>query len=156
MHPGVCVDIPVCMDTLATSSSGSRSTRGLERGSRPSLSSYNPPRPGLGKRLVEKFARALHESSFLYPSAVKTFRALQRVGVNLTPNHFYWPVPDLAALEKSEWPTYPYPSGCSFRLRQQRDLARQFFHLYRSECQFDSQAFEGPYHHGNGYFESCD
>jgi hypothetical protein len=98
----------------------------------------------------------MHENPVLFSASVRTFRALQRVGVNLTPNHFYWPVPDLAALEKSEWPTYPYPAGCSFRLSRQKDLAGSFCHLYLPEFQFDSQPIEGPYHHGNGYFESCD
>jgi hypothetical protein len=98
----------------------------------------------------------MHESSLLFSAAVTTFRTLQRVGVNLTPNHFYWPVPDLAELEKSEWPTYPYPSGCSFRLREQNELAGEFSKLYAPECQFDSQTIEGSYHYGNGYFESCD
>ena len=156
MHPGVSVDIPVCMDTLATSSSRPRSIRGFEFRLRSGLSSHKPGRRGWGKRTFEKCARTLHESSTLFSSAVRTFRALQRVGVNLTPNHFYWPVPDLAELEKSEWPTYPGPPDCSFRLRQQRDLAREFFHLYSPEFQFGPQAIEGSYHHGNGYFESCD
>jgi predicted O-methyltransferase YrrM len=92
----------------------------------------------------------------LFSAAVKTFRTLQWAGVNCTPNHFYWPIPDLAELEKSEWPTYPYPPACSFRLRQQKELARDFLDLYAPEYQFDSRAIESSYHYGNGYFESCD
>lgn len=32
------------------------------------------------------------------------FRALQRVGINVTPNHFYWPIPDIAELQRRQWP----------------------------------------------------
>jgi predicted O-methyltransferase YrrM len=120
------------------------------------LRGYKSRAESWSKRLTAACARTLHENSFLFSAAVKTFRALQRAGVNCTPNHFYWPVPDLAELEKSEWPTYPYPPACSFRLRQQKELARDFFDLYAPEYQLDSQEIESSYHYGNGYFESCD
>ena len=87
---------------------------------------------------------------------MKTFRTLQRVGISLTPNHFYWPVPDLYELEKNEWITFAQPPGCDFRLGDQVNLAREFARRYMSEFRFDSIPTVDSYHYGNGYFESCD
>ena len=61
-------------------------------------------RKNLTKRLIVGGARRLHNVSFAFPALVKAFRGLQRLGINLTPNHFYWPVPDVSELEKREWP----------------------------------------------------
>jgi hypothetical protein len=101
-------------------------------------------------------ARALHESPFLFSAAVKIFRSLQRMGVNVTPNHFYWPIPNLEELEKQEWPIFTVPSHCHFRLECQLELAREFSQRYGAECRFDSGPVVNSYHYGNGYFESCD
>jgi hypothetical protein len=92
-----------------------------------------------GKRLFSAFAQALHDKSALFSTIVRMFRALQRVGVNVTPNHFYWPIPDLAELEKREWPTFEGPARCPFRLERQLELAREFAKLYGAECGFDSR-----------------
>ena len=109
-----------------------------------------------GKRFVTTCARRLRDSAFLFSAIVKGFRALQRAGISVTPNHFYWPVPDLSELEKRKWPVYATPPGCDFCLRAQASLARQFKRQYLAELTFTSQPSADSYHYANGYFESCD
>ena len=81
---------------------------------------------------------------------------LQRVGISLTPNHFYWPVPDLAELEKRDWSIYPSPAGCKFDLKQQVEIAYELASSYGKECRFPEAPHEGTYHYNNGYFEAVD
>jgi hypothetical protein len=109
-----------------------------------------------GKQCFAVLTRTLRESSILFSGIVNTFRTLQRVGINVSPNHFYWPIPDLAELEKRDWSVYAQPPGCGFQLRKQSELAHEFAGSYMAECNFDSCASDDLYHYGNGYFESCD
>lgn len=108
------------------------------------------------KRQITQAARRLKQNSLLFPAAVRGFRALQRLGINLTPNHFYWPVPDMEELEKREWPIYATPPGCNFRMREQVKLATDFASRYVPELRWNSQATPDSYHYHNGYFESFD
>jgi len=108
------------------------------------------------KRLIVSAARKLHDLSFAFPAMVGAFRRLQRVGINVTPNHFYWPVPDLTELEKREWPTYSAPPGCNFDLRKQVELAWELSSDYGKECRFPSEPQESSFHYNNGYFEAVD
>jgi hypothetical protein len=108
------------------------------------------------KRAITNAARRLKDSSLFFPGIVCSFRALQRLGINLTPNHFYWPVPDVEELARREWPIYSAPPGCDFRLREQVKLARDFSKHYVPELNWDSRPTADSYHYNNGYFESCD
>ncbi len=108
------------------------------------------------KRCVVNCARKLHDLPFTFPLLTKAFRALQGAGVNITPNHFYWPVPDLAQLEKRDWPIYSPPPFCNFDLRRQMELAQELKLHYGGEWQFSDTAADGEYHYNNGYFESVD
>src|SRR5438270_12088343 len=108
------------------------------------------------KRLITNAARRLKNNSVFFPAAVLGFRALQRLRINMTPNHYYWPVPDIAELEKREWPIYAAPPGCSFRMREQVQSARHFGSRYVPELNWSSQPADDSYHYHNGYFESCD
>src|ERR1700688_2973452 len=78
------------------------------------------------KRLMTSAARRVKNNPLFFPTIVRAFRALQRLGINVTPNHFYWPVPDVEDLAKREWPIYAAPPGCNFRLRNRVALARHF------------------------------
>ena len=105
---------------------------------------------------MTKAARRAKNSGVLFPTLVQGFRLLQAMGINITPNHFYWPVPDVAELEKREWPIYTTPPGCNFRLREQIELAKLFASRYVPELEWDERATPDSYHYHNGYFESCD
>lgn len=108
------------------------------------------------KRGITSLARRAKQNSWFFPAIVSGFRALQRLGINLTPNHFYWPVPDVEDLAHREWPIYAAPSGCDFRMRDQLDLARHFASRYVPELAWNSRPNPDSYHYSNGYFESCD
>jgi predicted O-methyltransferase YrrM len=108
------------------------------------------------KRLITNTARRLKDNRLFFPAIVGGFRILQSLGVNLTPNHFYWPVPDVAELAQREWPIYAAPPGCDFRMRNQLELARHFSSHYVPELDWNAQPADDYYHYGNGYFESCD
>jgi hypothetical protein len=108
------------------------------------------------KRLITTAARRVKANPLFFPAIVRGFRALQKLGINITPNHFYWPVPDVTELETREWAVYPMPPGCNFRLRNQVALARHFAHTYVPELEWNAKPTSDSYHYNNGYFESCD
>lgn len=110
----------------------------------------------VAKRLITGMARRIKGNSVFFPAIVRGFRALQRLGVNLTPNHFYWPIPDMEDLAQREWPIYAAPPGCDFRMRDQLELARHFGSRYVPELDWNSHPTDDSYHYNNGYFESCD
>jgi hypothetical protein len=113
-------------------------------------------RDSWARQQLTRAARRLKNNSWFFPMAVRGFRALQRLGINLTPNHFYWPVPDVGELEHREWPIYATPPGCNFRMREQLDLSREFGCRYVPELQWNAEPTADGYHYHNGYFESCD
>lgn len=108
------------------------------------------------KRLITAAARRLKNNSFLFPAAVGGFRALQRLGITVTPNHYYWPVPDIGELEQREWPIYTEPPGCNFRMRDQVRLLKEFASNYIPELAWTAAPKSGSYHYHNGYFECGD
>ena len=108
------------------------------------------------RRWVMSCARKMHEFPFFFTGMVKAFRGLQRLGINVTPNHFYWPIPDLAQLEKRKWPIYSVLPHSRFDLNKQRDLGWELSSRYGRECCFPGAAQDGLYHYNNGYFEAVD
>jgi predicted O-methyltransferase YrrM len=108
------------------------------------------------KRLLTSAARRVKENPLVFPAIVRGFRVLQRAGITLTPNHFYWPVPDVTELAEREWPIYAAPPGCDFRMRAQLELARHLASRYVPELEWNSRRTDNSYHYNNGYFESCD
>lgn len=143
--------------TASSSHSATTLEQELNQQGRPTLpETPAPAKQGLVKSLIVSCARKLHDWSFVFPALVKSFRALQRIGINLTPNHFYWPVPDLAELERRDWPTYSPPPGCAFDLRKQVELAWELAAQYGDEWRFSSDPHEHCYHYSNGYFEAVD
>jgi predicted O-methyltransferase YrrM len=110
----------------------------------------------VAKRWVIGCARRLHETPRVFPLLVKAFRGFQRMGISVTPNHFYWPIPEISALETRQWPTYSEPANCEFNLSKQVELARELSFSYGDECCFSSEPHDGHYHYNNGYFEPVD
>jgi len=104
-----------------------------------------------------KVARKLHGNDALLSLAVHAFRTLQNLGVSVSPNHYYWPVPDLAALESRDWPVRSLPAGVDLRLTQQVDRLRNFVSEYGKEWDFPEDKDDGSsYHYNNGFFEGVD
>src|SRR5207302_317660 len=121
-----------------------------------SASGQSPIQQPWAKRLITNAARRVKDSSLFFPAIVRSFRALQRLGINLTPNHFYWPVPDMEELARREWPIYAAPPGCDFRLLDQIEVAKLFSSRYVGELEWNTRPSADSYHYNNGYFESCD
>lgn len=102
-------------------------------------------------------ARRLRENEKFHALMIKTFRALQRIGVNISPNHFYWPIPDVDELEAREWHTTSLPVGFDLRLGQQLKFLKSTVARYKSEIAFPREGNgDSGYHYNNGYFEAVD
>lgn len=109
------------------------------------------------KETLTRMLRTLRESELVSRALVGSFRALQRLGITVTPNHFYWPVPDVLDLEARKWPMDSAPVGFELNLVKQVILAGQLAAEYRSELPFSKQATTpGEYHYNNGLFEAID
>jgi len=106
---------------------------------------------------VGQLLRKLRESALVSKMMVSGFRGLQRLGISVTPNHFYWPVPDIHDLESRVWPADSVPVGFDLGLERQVKLAEQLAARYRHEWTFPERA-AGPteYHYNNGLFEAVD
>jgi len=80
-----------------------------------------------------RIAQRVHDSPMLFPMFVSAFKAMQKVGINVTPSHFYWPIPDIAYLEKRKWPEKEMPAGVDLRMPAQVALLETFAAKYASE-----------------------
>ncbi|HZR58030.1 MAG TPA: class I SAM-dependent methyltransferase [Terriglobales bacterium] len=125
----------------------------------PSIDKYKlatPAKDPLGKRWFLQIAQRIKENETLFRLFVCTFRVLQRVGLNVSPNHFYWPIPDLNELEGREWPIYLGP-GCDLRLDKQLGFIQHVVSEYVGECDFGEEpGSNSDYHFNNGFFETID
>jgi len=94
----------------------------------------------------------------IQPRVVRLFSALQSLGISICPNHYYWPVPDVADLRSRDWPLVTPTPGLELNLEGQREFATNVVARYERECSFSS----GPgtriseYHYNNGLFECVD
>jgi predicted O-methyltransferase YrrM len=140
--------------TLSAHSSPATTTLEQQRPLAPAT--LDRPRESAVKRVIMGCARKLHDFPLFFSGMVKTFRGLQRLGINVTPNHFYWPIPDVSELEKREWPIYPCSRHFRLDLNKQMDFGWQLSSRYAAECQFPSEPADHSYHYNNGYFEAVD
>jgi hypothetical protein len=110
-----------------------------------------------GRDRLNRVLKRLRESDFVLKMMVGSFRRLQRVGITVTPNHFYWPVPDMHDLESRTWQDNATPVGFDLNLDSQVEWARQLAGRYQPEWTFpDEPAGHTEYHYNNGLFETID
>lgn len=119
---------------------------------------------GFGRRMFrvrQWLATLLHRmwwSPRVQPWVVRAFSALQSVGISVTPNHYYWPIPDVAELRGRDWPLAWSTPGLELHLERQREFAAGVVARYARESSFPS--VPGPrgyeYHYNNGLFECVD
>ena len=89
------------------------------------------------------------------------FQAVQgRLGVSVTPQHFYFPVPSIKSLENKDWGACRACGSFDFRLPDQVALVQELL-PYIAECEFPdgTGAPNGHGHHfhfNNGFFERID
>jgi Methyltransferase domain len=107
-------------------------------------------------------ARQAHQpftrSPWFRAFAARMFRTFQKLGVNVTPRHFYWPIPDLKTLANKNWMTCSLSEGVDLQLERQVQLLDSFLLQYQRECNFPELATECEYefHFNNGFFERVD
>lgn len=109
----------------------------------------SPPR---GMR--QSFTRAQWFRSF----AARVFRTCQKLGVNITPHHFYWPIPDLNTLAKKDWAASSMPEGVDLQLERQVRMLESDFLEFQQECDFSEceTGCKHEFHFNNGFFERVD
>src|SRR5205807_3666901 len=89
----------------------------------------------------------------------RAFRVFQRMGVNITPAHFYWPIPNLKSLEeKKDWARCSLSDGVQLDLSSQIRRLESDFLQFAGEWNFAPQQGqpEHEFHLNNGYFEAVD
>jgi hypothetical protein len=89
----------------------------------------------------------------------RTFPLWERLGLHVTPNHFYQPIPDTRALGDDTWRRRSELPGVDMREAAQLALLDEFSRLYKSE--YDSFAREPTkvpheFNFGNPQFGSVD
>jgi len=102
-------------------------------------------------------ARRLRHNEALLWLALQAFRTLQRMGVSVVPNHYYWPVPDINSLAAQHWLDDRVPAGMDFSLDRQVVFLWDTARPYLEECNFaDAEDGTGRYHYNNGFYETVD
>ena len=113
-------------------------------------------RPRDQARLLN-LARRLRENETILVLMRETFRMFQRMGISVSPNHYYWPVPDFNELEKRSWPAPQLPVGFDLSLGNQLDFLRHVVPHYAEEWTSESSAIGSVgYTFSNGFFEVVD
>ncbi|MCU1306658.1 MAG: hypothetical protein JWN45_1353 [Acidobacteriaceae bacterium] len=103
-------------------------------------------------------AMGMRRNARVRPLIIAAFKLLQKMGVNVTPRHFYWPIPYLAELEQRDWPMIANPVGVDLRLENQLEFLEHIASRYKAEFSYPdapaTPAYE--YHGNNGLYESVD
>jgi hypothetical protein len=92
-------------------------------------------------------------------AASTLFQAVQEnLGVNVTPSHYYFPIPKLKSFNGKDWSACQPCRGLDFRIDDQIGRLQSDFLPYASEWTF-AQHSNGDWHEfhlNNGYFEAVD
>jgi len=103
------------------------------------------------------FSRTYHSAVRHFAHA--TFHVWQKLGVHITPVHYYQPLPDTRRLNGNLWKRLGALPGVDLNERFQLDLLSQFVAEYRSEYEsFPREKQKEPfqYYVNCGFFESVD
>ena len=87
------------------------------------------------------------------------FQAVQeKLGVSVTPSHFYFPVPNLKSLHGKDWSTCHSCTALDFRLDEQIHRLQTDLLPYADEWGFpdNSTGDKQEFHFNNGFFERID
>jgi hypothetical protein len=90
--------------------------------------------------------------------AARLFRVGQKLGINITPKHFYWPIPDLELLSHKDWTTRSLSDGVALQLDEQLRMLEGSLLPFCQECDFPEQpsGCDHEFHFNNGFFERVD
>lgn len=113
--------------------------------------------PALSFRPLLKLARRLHDNEATLTLMRSAFRMLQRMGITVSPNHYYWPVPDFRELEARKWPDEAEPVGLELGFERQIEFLQRVVSRYQGEWASPSGPFFSvSYSYNNGFFETVD
>jgi predicted O-methyltransferase YrrM len=102
-------------------------------------------------------ARRLHENETALALMRNAFRMLQGIGISVSPNHYYWPVPDFRELELRKWPKDDEPVGVDLGFERQLDFLQYLVSQYQAEWISEAAPlFSAGYIYNNGFFEAVD
>jgi len=90
--------------------------------------------------------------------AAGLFRTCQKLGINITPRHFYWPIPDLELLSRKNWAAPSLSDGVVLGLDKQLRRLEARLLPFCGECHFPEQpsGCDHEFHFNNGFFERVD
>jgi predicted O-methyltransferase YrrM len=90
--------------------------------------------------------------------AAGVFRVCQKLGINVTPRHFYWPIPDLDVLSQKDWTACSLSDGVILQLDKQLRLLETELLPFCAECNFPEEETEceHEFHFNNRFFERVD
>ena len=115
------------------------------------------PETPQARRPLLSLARKLHENETALAFLRNAFRMLQRIGISVSPNHYYWPVPDFRELEVRTWPSDDEPVGVDLGFQRQLHFLETVVLRYRPEWESDkAPLFSIGYKYNNGFFEAVD
>jgi hypothetical protein len=116
-----------------------------------------PPETTRDRRPLLSLAHKLRDNETALTFMRTAFRTLQRFGITVSPNHYYWPVPDFSELESRKWPGEQEPVGLDLAFERQMNFLETVVPQYRSEWESDAAPFFGAgYNYSNGFFETVD
>lgn len=108
-------------------------------------------------RPLLSLARKLHDNETALAIMRSAFRMFQRIGLTVSPNHFYWPVPDFRELETRKWPAEADTPGLDLAVDRQLDFLQTVVPQYQGEWASESAPFfSAGYGYNNGFFETVD
>ena len=123
----------------------------------PALEKEGPPEKIRDRGLLLGLARKLHDNETALAFARNAFRLFQRIGITVSPNHYYWPVPDFRELESRKWPAEEETPGLDLAFGRQLDLLQTVVPQYQTEWRSDAAPFFSVgYNYSNGFFETVD
>lgn len=109
------------------------------------------------REAVFSAARKLRDNESVLRATLRVFQALQKLGVSIVPNHYYWPIPDISALREHDWDQRMPPAGVQMHMEEQVEFLYECVQPYVEECNFpDHDDGSGRYHYHNGFFECVD
>jgi hypothetical protein len=102
-------------------------------------------------------AHKLHDNEVAFALMRNAFRMFQRIGISVSPNHYYWPVPDFRELENRKWPKESDTPGLDFAYKRQLNFLQTVIPQYWAEWSSNtSPFFSVSYNYNNGFFETID
>lgn len=128
----------------------------------PSFHEVTPEKNGRPGMIVDRrpllgLAQRLHDNETALGLMRNVFRIFQRIGITVTPNHYYWPVPDFRELEARKWPADQEPPGLDLAFGRQMNFLQTVVPQYRTEWESDAAPFFSlSYSYSNGFFETVD